>query len=285
MQGTRSFRYPACNAQRAGGQVAAGGRDSSTRWSSAALPAARSDAQQRRNGWIIPCNQAEKLLMTTVLITGANRGIGLALTRLYRERGDAVIGACREASPELAATGARVEAGVDVREEASVQALAQRLDGTRIDLLVLNAGILRRDDWDELGTAAFEAMREQYEVNALGPLRVARALDEHLAPEARIGIITSRMGSVGDNQSGGSYGYRASKAAVNAIGRSMAMDLQPRGIAVFLLHPGFVSTDMVGGRGEISPEQAARQLAARLDSLGLAETGTFWHSNGSPLPW
>lgn len=223
--------------------------------------------------------------MSTILITGANRGIGLALTRLYRERGDDVIAVCRNSSAELDATGARVEAGVDVRDDASVQALAKRLEGQQIDLLVLNAGILSRESWGGIDAAGFAAMREQYEVNTLGPLRVAQALDGRLGEGARIAIITSRMGSMGDNSSGGSYGYRASKAAVNAIGRSMAMDLKPRGIAVFLLHPGFVSTEMVGGQGEISPEQSAEQLAARLDTLGLKDSGSFWHANGSPLPW
>ena len=93
------------------------------------------------------------------------------------------------------------------------------------------------------------------------------------------------MGSVADNGSGGYYGYRASKAAVNAIGKSLAIDLAPRGIGVFLLHPGYVATDMVGGSGDISPAEAAAQLIARLESLAMEQTGSFWHANGNPLPW
>jgi NAD(P)-dependent dehydrogenase (short-subunit alcohol dehydrogenase family) len=155
----------------------------------------------------------------------------------------------------------------------------------RIDTLVLNAGILAREKLGTIDAAGFKSMSRQFEVNALGPLRVAQALRDHLADGAKVGIITSRMGSVSDNDSGGAYGYRASKAAVNAIGKSLAVDLKPRGIAVFLLHPGYVATDMVGGSGDVTPAQAAMQLIERLDTLGMADTGTFWHANGTPLPW
>jgi len=223
--------------------------------------------------------------MNTVLITGANRGIGLALTRQFRARGDEVVAVCRQGSEALEATGARIEAGIDVTDDAAIAALSQRLSGVRIDILVLNAGILAREALGGIDAAGFDSMRRQFEVNALGPLRVAQALLERLADGAKIGIITSRMGSVADNGSGGRYGYRASKAAVNAIGKSLAVDLQPRGIAVFLLHPGYVATDMVGGTGDVTPEQAAARLVERLDSLTLEDTGTFWHANGEPLPW
>ncbi len=223
--------------------------------------------------------------MKNVLVTGANRGIGLALTRQFIARGDRVIAACRHASDGLQATGAQVEAGVDVTDDAALTALAQRLGDTRIDVLVLNAGIMTREVLGDIEPAGWEDMRRQFEVNALGPLRVAQAMLGHLGEGAKIGIVTSRMGSVADNGSGGRYGYRASKSAVNAIGKSLAVDLAPRGVAVFLLHPGFVATDMVGGNGDISPEHAAGQLIERLDTLGLEQTGTFWHANGSELPW
>ena len=172
--------------------------------------------------------------MSTALITGANRGIGLALAQHLVARGDRVIGACRHASDALAKTGARIESEVDVTDDAALAALAGRLGGTRIDQLWLNAGILSRESLGAIATTGFDSLRRQFEVNALGPLRVAQALLEQLGAGSKIGIITSRMGSIADNDSGGYYGYRASKAAVNAIGKSLAIDLKPRGIAVFL---------------------------------------------------
>lgn len=223
--------------------------------------------------------------MKTVLVTGSNRGIGLALVRHYRDRGEHVIAVCRKPSEALESSGARIESGVDVSDAAAVEALAQRLADTRIDVLVLNAGILAKETLGDIDGAGFDSIRRQFEINTLAPLRVAQALLPQLAEGSKIGIITSRMGSVADNGSGGYYGYRASKAAVNAVGKSLANDLAPRGIAVFLLHPGYVATDMVGGTGDVQPAQAAAQLVERLDTLHLDQTGTFWHANGSPLPW
>ncbi|MGJ4728311.1 SDR family oxidoreductase [Luteimonas sp. SDU101] len=223
--------------------------------------------------------------MATYLITGANRGIGLSLSQQLTARGDTVIGVCRQASPALVATGAQVIDGVDVADADAVASLPARLGAQSIDGLVLNAGIFTNETLDQLDAGAFARMQRQFEVNTLGPLRVAAALRGRLAKGAKVGIITSRMGSVADNGSGAYYGYRASKAAVNAVGRSLAMDLAPRGIAVVLLHPGRVATEMLGGQGDIGPDDAATQLIARLDALTLADTGSFWHANGTPLPW
>ena len=223
--------------------------------------------------------------MQTVLVTGANRGIGLALVQQHRARGDEVIGVCRRGSGALVATGARVESGVDVTDEQALAELADNLGSTRLDTVWLNAGILERDALGAIDAGGFESLRRQFEVNALGPLRVAQALLRHLVRGSKVAIMTSRMGSIADNESGGYYGYRASKAAVNAIGKSLAVDLQPRGIGVYLLHPGYVATDMVGGGGDISPAQAAQRLVGVLDGLSMEQSGSFWHSNGSALPW
>ncbi|MGQ9427494.1 SDR family oxidoreductase [Gilvimarinus sp. F26214L] len=220
--------------------------------------------------------------MSTVLITGANRGIGLALARLYRERGDTVYGVCRTPSDELQACGAEVIAQVDVTTEDGVNRLREKLGTVKLDLLINNAGILRTES---LGGIDRDTVRSQFETNALAPLMLTEALADHLGEGAKVAMITSRMGSVEDNTSGGYYGYRMSKAALNAASKSLAIDLKGRGIAVAILHPGMVSTDMIGGHGDISPEDAAQRLAARIDQLTLQNSGTFWHANGDLLPW
>jgi NAD(P)-dependent dehydrogenase (short-subunit alcohol dehydrogenase family) len=219
--------------------------------------------------------------MTTVLVTGANRGIGLELCRQFAARGDEVIATCRKASPALRETGAEIHEGIDVTNDDSVRALARALEGRRIDILVNCAGILTRESLDDL---AFERIREQFEVNAIAPLRVTAALKGCLGQGAKVAIITSRMGSIEDNTSGGRYGYRMSKAAVNMAGRSLAHDLKERGVSVFLLHPGMVATELTGHKG-IPPEEAAADLIARIDALGPEQSGTFWHAKGDPLPW
>lgn len=218
----------------------------------------------------------------TVVITGANRGIGLELARHYAARGLDVIGVCREASPELTEVAARVIDGVDVTTDQGVARLKAELQGQSIDLLINNAGLLQ----DEvLGHIDFDSIRTQMEINAYAPLRVTEALVPQIPSGGKIANITSRMGSIADNDSGGRYGYRASKAALNAFGKSLAMDLKPKGIAVIQLHPGYVKTRMVNFGGIISPAESALGLAARIDELDLENTGTFWHCNGELLPW
>ncbi len=218
----------------------------------------------------------------TVVITGANRGIGLALVDEYLARGDKVIAICRHPSAELDKTGATIITGVEVTDDKCMRALSHRLPTDSIDILINNAGILRQE---VLGDIDYDTVMEQLEVNALGPLRVTEALLGELKQGAKIAFITSRMGSMEDNGSGGSYGYRMSKAALNAAGVSVAHDLAGLGIAVALLHPGFVQTDMVQHAGDITPTEAAKRLAQRIDELTLENSGTFWHSNGEVLPW
>jgi NAD(P)-dependent dehydrogenase (short-subunit alcohol dehydrogenase family) len=218
----------------------------------------------------------------TALVTGANRGIGLSLCRRLKQTGRQVIGVCRTASKELDALGVRVESGVDVTSDQALDALARRLEGVGLDELVCNAGILRDDD---LAGVDLEEVRAQFEVNALGPLRTVKALRQNLRRGGKVALVTSRMGSIGDNGSGGYYGYRMSKAALNAAGMSLARDLASAGIAVAILHPGYVRTDMTENSGNIDPADAAKQLVDRLDGLTPETTGTFWHANGQVLPW
>lgn len=219
--------------------------------------------------------------MTNVLITGANRGIGLEMSRQYAARGDEVIAVCRQTSPELNGLGVRVIDGIDVTSSDSCDALQRELDGLLLDRLVNNAGILERNTLDNFNS---ESIERQFRVNAVAPLRVTTALLPNLESGSRVFIITSRMGSVEDNSSGGSYGYRMSKAAVNMAGKSLSVDLREQGITVILLHPGWVSTEMTGQTG-IPAEQSAAGLIERMDSLGIEQTGTFWHQEGYELPW
>ncbi len=219
----------------------------------------------------------------TVVITGANRGIGLAFCRLYRDRGDRVYGVCRQSSPELDGLGIeQVIEGVDVATEEGIRHLTSSLAADSIDVLINNAGVMRGTS---LGSLDRDSIRRQFDTNALGPLMVTEALLGRFSASARVALITSRMGSLADNTSGGRYGYRMSKAALNMAGISLAHDLRPRGIAVAILHPGLVGTEMIGGNGDITPDQAAERLAGRIEELTLENSGTFWHSNGEILPW
>ncbi len=220
--------------------------------------------------------------MKHVVITGANRGIGLELLRHYQTEGWRTTAVCRKTSPELENYAAQVIAGVDVTRAESIERLIAGLQGQTIDLLVNNAGILHDDI---LGELDIDSLRLQMEINAFAPLRICEALLPNLQAGSTIANITSRMGSIGDNDSGGRYGYRASKAAFNAFGRSLALDLKPRGIAVAQLHPGFVKTRMVNFGGLISPEESAAGLAERVAALTLENSGSFWHCNGEELPW
>ena len=220
--------------------------------------------------------------MKHVVITGANRGIGLALAEQYHQQGFRVTAICRSSTPGIERVAAKVISGVDVTKETGLNAMVDGLKDETIDLLINNAGLLQ----DEvLGSIDFDSIRQQMEINAYAPLRVTEALLPNLTKGSKIALITSRMGSIADNTSGGRYGYRASKAALNAFGKSLAMDLKNEGIAVALLHPGYVKTRMVNFGGMITPEESATGLIARIEELNLENTGSFWHTNGEELAW
>lgn len=221
--------------------------------------------------------------MATYLVTGANRGIGYEYCRQLQKRGDTVIAVCRSASNELKALGISLYEGIDITSDASVSDLHQQLGETEIDVLINNAGIIKRNTLEQLD---FDSIREQFEVNALGALRVTQTLLSHLKPGAKVVMMTSRMGSIADNTSGNSYGYRLSKVALSMAGKSLSHDLKPLGIAVAILHPGLVQTRMTNFTANgITPEVSVQNLLARIDELTLENTGTFWHSNGEILPW
>ncbi len=221
--------------------------------------------------------------MATWLVTGANRGIGLELVRQLHARGDEVVAVCRSVAAELDAVGCRVIDGIDVAaDDAGARLDAALGPEVVLDVVVHNAGVLRRDSIDTLDHAA---VREQLEVNALGPLRVTTALLSRLESGSKIAFVSSRAGSIGDRPSGGTYGYRMSKAALNMAGANLAHDLAPRGIHVVLLHPGFVRTEMTRGAGTFDPPEAAAGLIARIDELDADRSGRFFHATGEEIPW
>jgi NAD(P)-dependent dehydrogenase (short-subunit alcohol dehydrogenase family) len=236
----------------------------------------------RRAGSMRKKDRKRSRPMGVAVVTGANRGIGLELVRQLKARGADVVGVCRKRSPELDGLGVRVESDIDITEPAAWARLVARLAHDDIDLLIQNAGVLLADSLDDVDPAR---VRAQFEVNAVAPLFLTRALARRLREGSKVALITSRMGSIGDNGSGGYYGYRMSKAALNAAGVSLAHDLKPRGIAVVVLHPGSVRTEMTRGQGMIGVEESVRGLLQRIDELRIETTGRFLHQNGDVLPW
>ncbi|MFC3096077.1 SDR family oxidoreductase [Alteromonas sediminis] len=220
--------------------------------------------------------------MANVVIIGANRGIGLELAKQYAVRGDTVIAVCRKASAPLLQVGCEVIEHVDVSDDQLVDSLAARIPVNQIDTLIHNAGILKSDT---LATINMDTLREHFEINTLAPLKTVLALKSKLAPKSKVGLVTSRVGSIADNSSGNNYAYRVSKTALNMVGKCLSIDLAADGIAVALLHPGYVRTEMTNGNGLIEPDESASGLIARMDDLSLETSGIFIHSSGEVLPW
>jgi NAD(P)-dependent dehydrogenase (short-subunit alcohol dehydrogenase family) len=221
----------------------------------------------------------------TALITGSNRGIGLEFCTQLQQRGFDVIATCRKATPALEALGVEIIENVEVSDPDSLQQLVAQLAGRNIDWLINNAGIAGGLGLNDINTTALDSFKRMYEVNSLGPLLVTNALLDNMSEGSKVGLVTSRMGSISDNDSGGSYAYRMSKAALNAAGKSLSIDLKPKGIAVGILHPGWVRTDMTGHGGLIDTDESVDGLLKRMDELDLSNSGTFWHTNGDVLPW
>jgi NAD(P)-dependent dehydrogenase (short-subunit alcohol dehydrogenase family) len=222
----------------------------------------------------------------TVLVTGANRGLGLEFAKQLQAKGYKVIGTARspERATELKATGARVEQ-LDVASQTSVEALATALQGVPIDILINNAGMASRAD-SSLDTLDFELMERTFQVNSLGPLRVTQALLPNLqaGKEKTIINISSRLGSI-ELSSGGLYSYRTSKTALNQINKLVSVELAPQGFTSIVMHPGWVKTDMGGADApENIPESISGMLAV-IESLTVDKTGKFYNFKGEELPW
>ena len=219
--------------------------------------------------------------MPTVLITGANRGIGLEFARQYRADGWDVIATARrpDAAAELKATGARVEM-LDAADGRSIAELADRLGSAPIDVLIANAGVYP-SGLDPSGWSA------AFATNCIGPTLLAQALRKNVVASGlrRMVAITSRMGSIADNGSGGAIAYRSSKAALNAAWHSLALDLRGDGIVAAVLHPGWVQTDMGGTGAQIDAGTSVSGLRQVIDGLSVERTGRFFNYDGQELPW
>ena len=217
-----------------------------------------------------------------VVIIGGNRGIGLELTKQYKEKGYDVTVLCRKSSDELTNLGVNIVEGIDITDDSLVNTISDKISLNKIDILIHNAGILKGDSFPKID---LNTMRESFEVNSLGPLRTILGLKDKLKEGSKVGIVSSRVGSIDDNSSSNNYAYRTSKTAVNMIGKCLSLDLKDKGIALALLHPGYVRTEMTNHNGLINPDESAAGLIKRMEELSLETTGIFVHTSGEKLTW
>ena len=228
----------------------------------------------------------------TILITGANRGIGLKLTEQFAEDGWQVLACCRNPADtaQLQALSERDLAieihALDVTNYEQMAILAEQLENRPIDILLSNAGIYGSKGLG-FGEVDAQEWRQVLEVNTIAPLMLVQAFVEQVAASQQklVAVISSKVGSIADNSSGGSYIYRSSKTAVNQVVKSLSIDLAGRGITVISLHPGWVQTDMGGANAEISTDESVSGLKSILQSAGLAQSGQFIEFNGNSIPW
>lgn len=224
--------------------------------------------------------------MPTILITGASRGIGLEFARQYKEDGWDVIATCRtpDRADELNALGVEVHA-LDVADFREIAALSGRLADRAIDVLINNAGLYGSDQ--SFGCTDPDEWTTLLRVNAMAPLKMAEAFAGHVTRGQRriIASVTSKMGSIEDNKSGGAYLYRSSKAALNAVNKSLSVDLKDRGIICIVLHPGWVKTDMGGAGALIPAQQSVTGMRRIVENATAAHSGRFFNHDGQEIPW
>ena len=230
--------------------------------------------------------------MNTLLVTGSNRGIGLEIVRHYAQLGWQVHACCRQPdqAQDLQALAQQTSAiqihTLDISDEAQIAALADELKEISIDLLFNNAGIYGQND-ASFGNTDSQQWLDCFYINSIAPMKMCEAFIEQVARSQlkTIATMSSKMGSMADNGSGGSYVYRSSKAALNAVMKSASIDLKPRGIKVAILHPGWVLTDMGGPNAEISTTESVQQMRETLEKLTLKNSGSFFEIDGSIIPW
>ena len=219
--------------------------------------------------------------MPKVLITGANRGLGLEFAKQYQSDGWDVVATARESSDELDALGVRVE-GLDMRDLDAVAGFGNRLDG--LDLLIANAGTYGPKEADNAEDA--EAWLETFRVNTVAPYLLARSVLPLVeASRGKLVAISTRMGSIDDNSSGGFLAYRSSKTALNMAWRNLALDVKRRGVIAVMFHPGWVKTRMGGAGAPLQPEESISGMRRVIDELQPSDSGEFFGHDGDPIPW
>ncbi|KAI9871495.1 MAG: hypothetical protein M1830_002855 [Pleopsidium flavum] len=230
--------------------------------------------------------------MPTAVVTGANSGIGHAFAQILLYEGYEVYATDISPGPKLLSLGDHAHTvQLDVGSPQSIDSFTQHFGDQELDLLLNIAGIMAAKEKDTLTTTNLEILSKTFTTNTYGPLLLTQALLPNLLRSARprIGIMSSRVGSIGDNSTGGSYAYRASKAALNSISKSMAMDLRDQSVLVVIMHPGYVKTGIDPSTHDLAdavePEEAAQKLWKVFNSKKLEETGRFWHREGMELPW
>lgn len=231
--------------------------------------------------------------MPTLLITGANRGIGLELCKAYLKQDWQVYAACRDPDSALALKAIQSANAdklsihrVDVSKENHIHALKEEIGDQPLDILFNNAGVYA-DKSSKFGQSDSQAWLEAFHINVISPMQMMETFVDNVANSEKkiIANMSSKMGSIADNSSGGSYAYRSTKTALNSVVKSVSLDLHERDITVLALHPGWVRTDMGGPNGELSVEESAAGLVENLSNASLEDTGSFWDIDGSTIEW
>ncbi len=220
-----------------------------------------------------------------IAVIGSNRGIGLSLVQelINKDNNVYVYAFCRKSNEDLKALKpSMIIEDFEVTDFNKMENLLNENSLPKFDQIYHVSGIMSATSLENFD---INAIKQQFEVNAIAPILSVKAFLPHLKSGSKVGLLTSRMGSITDNDSGGSYGYRMSKTALNSAGKSLSLDLKEQNIAVFLLHPGWVKTDMTNHSGLVDTKESAQGLINIMESKSIEDTGTFWHMNGEPLPW
>jgi NAD(P)-dependent dehydrogenase (short-subunit alcohol dehydrogenase family) len=218
-----------------------------------------------------------------ILITGAGRGIGYQLAKQLSQKGHTIYAIVRTVTEELKALkNVTIIEGLDLEHVATIDHIVENSNLPQLNWVIMNAGIMLDTPFKDL---EIESIQKELQVNAIAPLYFIKKLLPRMKDGTKIGLVSSQMGSIGDNTSGGYYGYRMSKAALNMAGNTLSHDLKNQGIVVSIMHPGYVKTRMTDFMGNMDAELSATRLISVMEKASIMTTGTFWSYQGTILPW